>query len=97
MVATLLAVLFAGAAVLAIATMALSWRTFGFRFRELRDELRATYDPLTVRYDWRDTGARPSAVIYALDFKAKADGLPFHPRPRCQPGREQPPVLLAAA
>lgn len=97
MVATLLALLFAGAAVLAVATLALSWRSFGFRFRELRDELRATHDPLTVRYTWRETCARPSAVIYALDFTAKADGLPFHPRPRFQSGREQPPVLLAAA
>jgi hypothetical protein len=89
MVATLLATLFTSAALLAAGAMAYSCLTFGSRFAELRRELRATHDPLTVRYAWRDTGGRSSAVIYNLDFKAKADGLPFHP--------ERNPELLAAA
>lgn len=97
MVAALLAVLFAGAAALAVGTMAMSWRDFGFRFRELHRELRAAHDPVTVRFTWRACGrdmrARPTAVIYALDFKAKADGLPFHPQSR----RDPAPALLAAA
>jgi hypothetical protein len=83
MIATLLATMFAGAAILAMGTMAVSWLSFGFRFRELRDELRSTHDPVAVRYTRRDTAiARSSAMIYSLDFKAKADGLPFHPEPR---------------
>lgn len=89
MVATLLATLFASAALLAAGAMIYSWMTFGSRFAELRRELRATNDPLIVRYTWRDTAARPSAVIYNLDFKARADGLPFHP--------ELKPALRAAA
>jgi hypothetical protein len=89
MVATLLATLFVSAAMLAAGSMAYSWLAFGSRFAELRRELRAARGPLTIRYTWRDTGARPSAVIYNLDFKAKADGLPFHP--------ELKPELLAAA
>lgn len=79
MIATLVATLFAGAALLAVATMILSWRSFGFRFQELREELRGTHDPVSVRYTWRDTAARPTATVYSLDFKAKADALPFHP------------------
>jgi hypothetical protein len=83
MIATLLATMFAGAAILAVGAMAFSWMSFGFRFRELRDELRATQDPVSVRYVWRDVVApRPSATVYSLDFKAKADGLPFHPELR---------------
>lgn len=89
MVATLLAALFVSAALLAAGAMVYSWLAFGSRFAELRRELRATHDPLTVRYTWRDSGARASAVIYNLDFKAKADGLPFHP--------ELKPDLLVAA
>lgn len=89
MVAMLLATVFASAALLAVGAMAYSWLTFGSRFAVLRRELRATHDPLTVRYVWRDTGPRPSAVIYNLDFTAKADGLPFHPK--------FTPELLAAA
>lgn len=79
MVATLLATLFAGAAMLAAGAMIYSWMTYGSRFAELRRELKSANEPLTVRYHWRDTGARPTAVIYNLDFKPKADGLPFHP------------------
>jgi hypothetical protein len=89
MVATLLATLFASAALLAVGAMAYSWLTFGAGFAELRRQLRATHDPLTVRYTWRAIGARPSAVIYNFDFKAKADGLPFHPELKSE--------LLAAA
>ena len=81
MIATLLTTLFTGAALLAVGAMAISWLNFGFRFRELRDELRTTRDPLPIHCTWR-TAARPSAVIYNLDFKAKADGLPFHPERR---------------
>jgi hypothetical protein len=80
MIATLLATMFAGAAILAVGTMALSWRNFGFRFAELRAELRATHAPVNVRYSWREAAAPLwSATVYSLDFKAKADGLPFHP------------------
>lgn len=79
MVATLLATLFAGAALLAAGAMLSSWLTYGSRFAELRNELKSANEPLTVRYSWRDTRARSTAVIYNLDFKAKADGLPFHP------------------
>jgi hypothetical protein len=80
MIATLLATMFAGAAILAVGTMALSWTSFGFRFRELREELRATHDPVSVRYNWRDVVAPlRSATVYNLDFTAKADALPFHP------------------
>jgi hypothetical protein len=79
MVATLLATLFAGAALLAAGSMIYSWLAYGARFAELRRELASTNESLPVRYSWRDTGARPTAVIYNLDFKAKADGLPFHP------------------
>lgn len=93
MIATLIATLFAGAALLAVATMILSWRSFGFRFTELRDELRVTHDAVSVRYSWRGTGARPIATIYNLDFKAKADALPFRPAF----GPELKPELLAAA
>ncbi len=93
MVATLLVTLFAGAALLALGAMIDAWHRFGFRFRELREELCAAEGPVTVRYVRRDTAARPSAVIYALDFKAKADGLPFHP----EAGRAPAPALLAAA
>lgn len=89
MIATLLATMFAGAAILALATMVTSWKTFGFRFHELRAELRASHRPVNVRYAWRDLdawanriGPRRSATVYSLDFKAKADGLPFHPRLR---------------
>lgn len=89
MVATLLVTLFAGAALLAIGSMIFSWLSFGSRFVDLRRELRTAHDPLTLRYTWRDTGTRPTAVIYNLDFKAKADGLPFHP--------ELKPELRAAA
>lgn len=88
MVTTLLATMFAGAALLALGSMAFSWLSFGSRFTELRRQLRDA-DKATVRYTWRETGARPSAVIYNLDFKAKADGLPFHP--------ERKPELRAAA
>lgn len=79
MVATLLATLFTGAVLLATGTMLYSWLAYGSRFAELRDELKSANEPLTVRYTWRDTGARPTAIIYNLDFKAKAAGLPFHP------------------
>lgn len=80
MIATLLATMFAGAAILASGTMISSWRSFGFRFQELRAELRETHDPVTVRYAWRDIIApQRTATIYNLDFKAKADALPFHP------------------
>ena len=79
MVATLLVTFFISATLLAVGGMAYSWLSFGSRFAELRQELRTAHDPLTVRYAWRDTAARPSAVVYNLDFKAKADGLPFHP------------------
>lgn len=80
MIATLLAVMFAGAAVLALGTMVMSWLSFGSRFQELRAELRDTHDPVTVRYAWRDRVAPlRSATVYNLDFKAKADALPFHP------------------
>lgn len=89
MVATLLATLFAGAALLAAGTMVYSWLAYGSRFAELRRELKLAHEPLMVRYSWRDTGARPTAVIYNLDFKAKAAGLPFHP--------ELKPELLAVA
>jgi hypothetical protein len=82
MIAILLTTLFAGAALFAIGAMVTSWLGFGSRFQELRSELRATRDPLPVRCTWRDTAARPSAVVYNLDFKAKADGLPFHPELR---------------
>lgn len=88
MVATLLATLFAGAALLAAGSIIHGWLTYGSRFAELRRELRAD-TPRTARYTWRDTGARPTATIYNLDFKAKADGLPFHP--------ELKPELRAAA
>lgn len=89
MIATLITTLFAGAALLAVGVMIISWRSFGFRFKELRDELGATHDPVSVRYAWRETAPRASALIYNLDFKAKADALPFHPELR--------PELLAAA
>lgn len=89
MVATLLATLFTGAALLAAGTMIYSWVAYGSRFAELRRELKSANEPLMIRYIWRDTGARSTAVIYNLDFKAKADGLPFHP--------ELKPELLAAA
>lgn len=90
MIATLITTLFAGAALLAVGVMIVSWRSFGFRFKELRDELGATQDPVNVRYTWRETAVpAPSALIYNLDFKAKADALPFHP--------ERRPELLAAA
>lgn len=89
MVAMLLVMLFAGAGLLAVGTMVFSWMSFGSRFAELRHELRWAHDSRTVRYSWRDTGTRPTAVIYSLDFKAKADGLPFHP--------ELKPELRAAA
>lgn len=80
MIATLLATMFAGAAVLAVGAMILSWKSFGFRFQELRAELQNTHDPVTVRYSLRDHVApRQSATVYNLDFKAKADALPFHP------------------
>jgi hypothetical protein len=80
MIATLLATTFAGAAILALGTMIQSWMAFGFRFKELRAELRETRDPVMVRYAWRDLVApERSATIYSLDFKAKADALPFHP------------------
>ena len=83
MIATLLATMFAGAAILALGTMVLSWMNFGFRFRELRAELRDAHDPVTVRYAWRDLVAPlRSATVYNLDFKAKADALPFHPELR---------------
>ena len=83
MIATLLATMFAGAATLALATMILSWKYFGFRFRELRAELRETRDPVTVRYAWRGPIApQRSATVYSLDFTAKAEGLPFHPELR---------------
>lgn len=83
MIATLLVTLFAGAAILAVGSMIASWRSFGARFGELRQELRASQEPLTVRYAWRDSAApRSSAVIYNLDFTARADGLPFHPELR---------------
>lgn len=85
MVATLLATIFAGAALLAAGSMIYSWLSYGSRFADLRRELRDAHKA-TVRYTWRDTGTRPSAVIYNLDFKAKADGLPFHPE--LQPKRE---------
>jgi hypothetical protein len=79
MIATLLATMFAGAALLALGTMILSWMSFGVRFQELRAELRSTH-PVTVRYAWRDLVApQRSATVYNLDFKAKADALPFHP------------------
>ncbi len=89
MIATLIATLFTGAAILAVGVMILSWREFGCRFSELRAQLRATNDPVMIRYTWRDKAPRHSAVVYNLDFKAKADGLPFHP--------ERRPELLAAA
>jgi hypothetical protein len=89
MIATLIATLFAGAALIAVAAMILSWHSFGYRFKELRDELRATHDPVSVRFAWRENAPHASAVIYNLDFKAKADALPFHPELR--------PELLAAA
>lgn len=79
MVATLLATLFVGAALLAAGAILYSWLAYGSRFGELRRELASANKPLTVRYSWRDTGTLPTAVIYNLDFKAKADGLPFHP------------------
>lgn len=83
MIATLLATMFTGAAILAVGTMILSWKNFGFRFHELRAELRATECPVNVRYAWRDLVApQRSATVYSLDFKAKADGLPFHPELR---------------
>lgn len=89
MVAMLLATLFAGAGLLALGTMIASWLCFGFRFRELREELARTQDGRPVRFTWRATGARSTAVIYNLDFKAKADGLPYHP--------QRKPELRAAA
>lgn len=82
MTATLLVTLFAGGAAFALGAMILSWANFGHRFRELRAELRTAHEPLMVRYTWRDTAARPTAVIYNLDFRARADGLPFHPERR---------------
>jgi hypothetical protein len=89
MIATLIATLFAGSTILALGAMVHSWRSYGFRFQELRGELREANNPVTVRYAWRDAAPRCSAVIYSLDFKARADGLPFHPELR--------PELLAAA
>ncbi|MFT4027830.1 MAG: hypothetical protein QM676_13660 [Novosphingobium sp.] len=87
MIATLIATLFAGAALLALGAMVLSWHSFGFRFKELRAELAAAGEPVSVRYSRRDAADRPSALIYSLDFKDKADALPFHPelRPELQP------------
>lgn len=83
MIATLLATMFAGTAILALGTMILSWNNFGFRFSELRAQLRATNDPVNVRYSWRSVVApQRSATVYSLDFKAKADALPFHPELR---------------
>jgi hypothetical protein len=83
MIATLLATMFIAAALLALGTMILSWKAFGFRFGELRAELRATNEPVNVRYAWRDAVApQRSATVYSLDFTAKADGLPFHPELR---------------
>ncbi len=80
MIATLLVTIFAGSAVLAVGTMILSWKNFGYRFSELRAELREANCPVNVRYSWRDVvAARQSATVYNLDFKAKADALPFHP------------------
>lgn len=83
MIATLLTTMFAGAAILALGTMIRSWMSFGSRFQELRAELRNTHDPVTVRYAWRDlVTPQRSATVYNLDFKAKADALPFHPELR---------------
>lgn len=82
MIATLLATMFAGAALLAVGTMLFSWKRFGFRFHELRGELRATQHPVSVRYTWREAAPLRTATVYSLDFKAKADGLPFHPELR---------------
>jgi hypothetical protein len=83
MIAALLVTMFAGAATLARGTMILSWKSFGFRFSELRAELREANNPVNVRYAWRDVVApQRSAAVYSLDFKAKADALPFHPELR---------------
>ncbi|MEO5604114.1 MAG: hypothetical protein ABIR02_00710 [Novosphingobium sp.] len=82
MIATLLATMFCATALLAIGAMWLSWKSFGFQFHELRRELRAIHDPVTVRYTRRDIATRATATVYNLDFKAKADCLPFHPELR---------------
>ena len=83
MIATLLATMFAGTAILAVGTMILSWKAFGYRFGELRAELQATSNPVKVRDAWRDVVApQKSATVYSLDFTAKADALPFHPELR---------------
>jgi hypothetical protein len=85
MIATLLATMFTGAAILALGTMMLTWLRFGPRFPKLRAELRITRDPVTVRFAWRDhaghdrVAPRGPSTVYNLDFKAKADALPFHP------------------
>jgi hypothetical protein len=86
MIASLLAALFAGTATLALGVIFFGWKTYGHRFRELREELRTASEPVTVRYAWRETAATGSATVYNLDFKAKADCLPFHP----ELGRELP-------
>lgn len=80
MIATLLATMFAGIAILALGAMIVSWKSFGFRFQELRAELSETRNPVTVHFAWRDVVMpQRTATIYNLDFKAKADALPFHP------------------
>jgi hypothetical protein len=86
MIATLLAMMFAGAAIFALGAMVLSWMSFAPRFQELRAELRKIDDPISVRYAWRDVaGPQRSATVYSLDFRAKADALPFHPELRDLP------------
>lgn len=82
MIATLLATMFSGAALFAVGAMVISWRNFGFRFQELRHELRSTHDAVSIRYTRRHMATRATATVYSLDFRAKADGLPFHPELR---------------
>jgi hypothetical protein len=80
MTAILLITLFAGAALLALSTMAVSWRQWGAKFAQARSELRNADHRVGVRFQWRGTAApRASALVYQLKFTPQAEGLPFHP------------------
>lgn len=72
--------LFSSIALLAMGTIASSWRAYHDRFAELRRELWASKQGVAVRYSWREAKLpRPTATVYNLRFTPPADCLPFHP------------------
>ena len=79
MTALLASAVFALAALLAIASVALSLRRYGPLVAALPGEIARVDRGVNYRVTWRETERRPAAKIYSLRFMPKVDSLPFHP------------------